>query len=201
MNEQQKRQAIFITVLAIILIVVIALAIYFFKKSQDKANTDITKAPMADDPLYKKAKEEMVKKDYSFDKKAEMNREWTAEDLQKMGMAFAERLGSYSSDSNYANLLDLKLFMSPEMAKWADAYVLKLQADRNKDSVYYGISSLAVSGEVTQFDSAKGTAKAIISTQRKEIKGTNTTNYNQKLSLEFLKINGEWKVDSASWLK
>jgi len=200
MNEQQKRQAIFITVLSVILIIVIALVVYFFKKSQDTGNGVVLNPPMSEDPLYKKATESL-KKDYSFDRNTEASRDWTDEDLQKMGMAFAERLGSYSSDSNYANLLDLKLFMSPEMSDWADSYVKTLQANRDKDSQYYGISTIAVSGEITSFDNEAGTAVGQISTQRNELRGSNSNTFIQKLNIEFTKINNEWKVSSASWVK
>lgn len=201
MNEQQKRQAIFITVISVILIVAIALVIYFFKKGQDDKVGVVINSPMSEDPLYKEATEKLANKDYSFDRGSELSRQWTAEDLQKMGMVFAERLGSYSSDSNYANLLDLKLFMTSEMSLWADSYVKTLQGSRDKETEYYGISTLAVAGEITNFDSEVGTASGYISTQRKELRGASSKTFNQNLDIKFLKINNEWKVDSASWVK
>lgn len=123
-------------------------------------------------------------------------------DIERMAKSFAERFGSFSNQSNYTNITDLRMFMSEKMKKWADAYMAKNQKDNTADQVYYGLTSKALSADTTLFDDAKGAATVIVETRRREAMGTsnNSSNlYNQKITITFVKENQIWKVDSAIW--
>jgi hypothetical protein len=123
-------------------------------------------------------------------------------DVAKIANAFAERLGSFSNQSNYSNFEDLNIFMTASMRTWAVGYVDKMRADNAYNGSYYGITTKAISSEIIKFDDEEGVAEVIVSTQRREIEmdgGEN--NLNQDLRLTFVKENNQWLVNGAYWLK
>jgi hypothetical protein len=74
---------------------------------------------------------------------------------------------------------------------------------QDKDtSTYYGITSVAISGEVKKFDDKAGAAEILVTTQRKEMVGTSEAKvFSQNVLIVFEKIKGEWKASSATWQK
>jgi len=125
-----------------------------------------------------------------------------AADVAKLSAAFAERLGSFSNQSNYSNFEDLDLFMTASMRAWANDYVDKMKADNPYNGNYYGITTKAVSTEVKSFDDNKGTAEIIVVTQRREVGADGgERDFQQDLRLTLLKIKDQWLVDGAYWLK
>ncbi|MBN2884686.1 hypothetical protein JXE04_02050 [Patescibacteria group bacterium] len=125
-----------------------------------------------------------------------------ANDITKLASAFAERLGSYSNQSNYSNFEDLNIFMTDSMRDWAKTYVEKMRQENPYSGSYYGVTTKAVSTEVNEFDDDLGSAEVIIGTQRKEINFNGSeNNYQQNLRLTFVKQSDQWLVDGAYWLK
>lgn len=117
--------------------------------------------------------------------------------LQSLAQTFTTRYGSYSNESDFANLLDVQGLMS---ASFAAATQKTIDAGMTP-SGYYGISTQVLKVTVDAMDDTAGTAQASVTTQREEAKGTpqNQTVVYQTLVLTFVKENGTWKVDSASW--
>lgn len=130
------------------------------------------------------------------------SREFSKDDLMRIAGAFAERYGSYSNQSNFTNVTDLKLFMSQKMQKWAELYVEEQQAKRLDTSIYYGITTKSVAQEIKDYDDDVGKANLLIKTRRREATGTtnNTSKvFDQDILITFVKEEGSWKVDSATW--
>jgi hypothetical protein len=121
--------------------------------------------------------------------------------LEKVASLFAERLGSYSNQSEYGNILDLKILMTESMRTWADGYIAKAKADAKYDGVYRGTVTRAISSNVSDFNSTAGTAKAVVSTQRVDSTGENNNEsvYYEDLALTFKKEGSTWLVDDARW--
>jgi hypothetical protein len=124
-------------------------------------------------------------------------------DIKRMAAAFAERFGSYSNQSNYNNIKDLRIFMSQKMQSWSDSYVSQIQEQAGTNTIYYGITTKALFQEVIQFDDDAGKAEILVKTQRRESTGTmaNSSSFYQDIRLLFIKENNIWKVDSATWLE
>jgi hypothetical protein len=126
-----------------------------------------------------------------------------ADDLGKISMAFAERFGSFSNQSNYGNFTDLKILMTSSMKDWVDKYVADLKDQTKDNTTYYGLTTKALTYEVKKFDETAGKAEILIGTQRREstteINGGNP--YNQELTLKLIKVNNEWLFDEAYWQK
>ncbi len=122
--------------------------------------------------------------------------------LKRLAAAFAERFGSYSNASNFDNILDLKVFMTDAMAKWADQYVAA-QSAQKQSGQYSGITTRAISETIVAFDETAGTATVVVKTQRQQFSGSSLsgTVIYQDLTLTFVKDGDIWKVDSATWAK
>lgn len=122
-------------------------------------------------------------------------------DLARLAAAFSERFGSYSNQSDYSNIRDLKIFMSSSMKAWADEYIRQAILKNADTSIYYGITTKAVTTEIKSYDEDSGQAEILIKTQRREATGTtaNASSFYQDIIIKFVKEDGAWKVDSAYW--
>lgn len=122
-------------------------------------------------------------------------------DLERMAISFIERYGSFSNQSNFENILDLKVFMTQKMQNWVEQYIAEQRAKRGDTSIYFGITTKSLTTNFVEFNSFDGLAEILVTTQRREATGS-TTNfkvYNQDASIKFLKENGVWKVNGIYW--
>ncbi len=121
--------------------------------------------------------------------------------LGRLAAAFAERYGSYSNlDNDFANLVALKVFMSSGMIGRTDAYIAKEQG-KPPAKEHYGITTRAINTTTTAFADADGRAEISVKTQRQEFVGNtpNGTVKYQDVDIAFVKEDGVWKVNSATW--
>ncbi len=122
------------------------------------------------------------------------------EDVSRMTMSFAERFGSFSSQSNFVNITDAKLFMTSSLKEWADTYIKSLREENPEDS-YYGITTQALSTETINYNERDGEAEIRVITHRREtgekIEGEN--NFRQDLLVQLEKENDRWKVSAIYW--
>ncbi|PIT94285.1 hypothetical protein COT98_04465 [Candidatus Falkowbacteria bacterium CG10_big_fil_rev_8_21_14_0_10_39_9] len=202
--DDRKRLGIFIIGSALIIVIIIAVFMYSFNKKQQAANQVVPSTQIEADAnkLFEEALNNKPQFNYAFNSTTEANRALNAEDLRKVAMSFAERFGSYSNQANYGNIEDLKIFMSPKMQDWADDYVVSLRNQNKDNSVYYGITSVAISGEVKQFNDKTGAGEVLVSTQRREVIGNSEPKvFTQNVLIIFEKIKGDWKAASATWQK
>jgi len=127
--------------------------------------------------------------------------EKTKADLMRMAMSFVERFGSYSNQSNYNNIEDLMVYMSSDMVRWAEGHIKKERSRKKDTSIYFGVSTDALSSQVKKFEPSAGMAEFKISTQKRESSGSvaNAKVYYQDILVSLVKENGVWKVDSAFW--
>ncbi|MBU1149002.1 hypothetical protein KKI23_02825 [Patescibacteria group bacterium] len=121
--------------------------------------------------------------------------------LKNIAVNFTEVWGSFSNQSNFENIDDLKVFMTTDMQDWADDYVENARANRPTDAIYYGISSKAITTELAELNETKGTAEFIITCQRKESTGsvTNSQIFYQDNIIKMEKMNDVWLVAGSFW--
>ncbi|MFH1456779.1 MAG: hypothetical protein ABIF17_01540 [Patescibacteria group bacterium] len=118
--------------------------------------------------------------------------------LLKTSSAFAERFGSYSNQSNYENLIDLKYFMTLKMQKEVDSKLANRDFTKS-NNIYYGVTTRTLSTEIISMSNMAVVVK--LKTQREEFWGADT---NSKVSyrdilINFIKEGGVWKINSANW--
>jgi hypothetical protein len=126
--------------------------------------------------------------------------EMITDNLERIALSFSERYGSYSNQSNFSNMTDLKIFMTKDMKVWIDKFVAD-SIGKGVSEIYYGITTKAVTAEIINFDDAAGKAEVLVNAIRSEATGAtdNANSFNQDISVQFLKENGAWKVDKAVW--
>jgi hypothetical protein len=120
--------------------------------------------------------------------------------LRRVASFFAERFGSFSNQSDYENIDELKVLMTARMRTWADSYVTAQREAKQGSAVYFGVTTRAISTDVTEFDEA-GPATVKVSTQRSQESGETfkTKVYYQDMVIDFVKEGEIWKIDSAIW--
>ena len=127
-------------------------------------------------------------------------KEKTADDLKKIAFSFAERFGSYSNQTDYGNIEDLKGLMNEGMKLWAVGWVNDLR-EIDYSGSYYGVSTKALAGKIVTFDHVKGEASILVTTKRRESEGTlsNYKEYLQDVLINFVKEGDVWKTSGAFW--
>lgn len=203
-SGDKKGKIIKILIIILILILLIAIVYYLFfyqagPKVLEKIKTqpDATEQPASDTQLPGAGDaaggKAVIKSKIKEDKIDE-----TA--LMRMAAAFAERFGSFSNQSNYGNIGDLKIFMSLKMQAWADDFVIKEKAKNADTIVYRGITTKALFQEARKFNEQNGEAEISVKTRRREMTGdTEAAAFYQDIIIKFVKESGVWKVDSAEW--
>lgn len=120
-------------------------------------------------------------------------------ELSRIANSFVERFGSYSNQSNFENVSSIRVYMTENMKKWSDDFVKAYRQNNPDTSIYFGITTKAISTKLTGFSDKE--AAFTITTQRKESTGTtdNARVYYQDISVKFAKEQGVWKVNEAKW--
>ncbi len=111
---------------------------------------------------------------------------------------FVERLGSYSSESDAANIEDILPMATASFQKELEALVKSARA--SADGSYYGVSTLVVTAPKTVSESATQTVLSM-TTQREETKDQpgNTTIKYQSITITLVKSGTSWLVEGYTW--
>ena len=117
--------------------------------------------------------------------------------IQSAAKTFAQRYGSYSNESEYANLRDVLPLMTESFATQTQTFIDQARTPEG----FYAVTTRIISIEVDELDEEAGQAQLTLSTQREEaIDGPQNLSVRyQTIILTFNKQQGEWKVDSAQW--
>lgn len=107
---------------------------------------------------------------------------------------FVERIGSYSNQSQFQNLDDVKPLMTLRVQAWAEG--LKKQ---DAAGGYRGITTKALALEVVTWN-AKQSAVMRVSTQRQEERDDEAPRvYYQDAEINLIYQNDTWLVDGVYW--
>ncbi len=111
---------------------------------------------------------------------------------------FVERLGSYSSEADAANIEDILPMATTAFQKKLET--LAKQARTSGDGAYYGVSTLVVTAPKTLSSSATQTVLSM-TTQREETVGDpgSTTVKYQSITITLVKSGTTWLVDGYTW--
>jgi LPS O-antigen subunit length determinant protein (WzzB/FepE family) len=197
LNENRKNLGWLIILFGVIMICIIIYFLFFFNKPKEVQEIieEVTQENVVNLP--KTTNQSIEVQDEP--RKAVTTKELNRDDLAKMASSFAERFGSYSNHSNFGNVRDLKIFMSRKMQNWADKFIND-QVKSGYTDIYYGVTTKSISTDVKKYDESSS-ASILVSTQRRESTGStnNTSTYYQDILVSFIKENGSWKVDAATW--
>lgn len=194
----RKLVGVIIIIFGLVFLVGIIYFLFFYKFNQP---AEVAPVEVAEVKQPEKIIEKVVEIKKTIEAKITPNNEVSKDDLIRMSGLFAERYGSFSNQSNYQNMIDLKIFMSQKMQNWTDNYIKEAIAKKTDNSIYYGVTAKAVAQSVENFDNKNGTAKITVQMQRREMLGAtnNAATFQQNIEITFVKENGAWKVDEAYW--
>ena len=118
-----------------------------------------------------------------------------------IAIAFTERLGSFSNQSNYQNFVDIEVFMAENVKNWLQNYVENIKKEHPEFGDYYGLTTKVISSDVRLLDEEKGEAEIMLTTQRQEFKGSNINPqiYYQDILVKLTKSGDKWLVTGAYW--
>lgn len=203
MNNNRRIMGIIIVVIGLILFIAVIYFMFFNSKTKPSVVSKpiVNKKVVIQEQVSTSTPGDKPRNYKKYDISSEPVHKYTSSDAGKMAMAFSERLGSYSNQSNYGNFTDLKIFMTDEMKSWADKYVQNLKNNSKTSASYYGIISKALTNEVIKFDDKKGIAEILVTTKRKENYNDVNKNksYIQKIKIYLVREDGGWLVDKAYW--
>ncbi len=116
---------------------------------------------------------------------------------QSIARSFVERWGSFSSETDFANVEDLSQYMTASMQKWARDYANQ-QRKKTIPGQFYGITTRAMT--VQTLSEKPDVVRFRFGAQRSEVKGTAEANiFYQDMEVELKKEGEIWKVDGAWW--
>ncbi len=111
----------------------------------------------------------------------------------KLANFFVSMLGSYSTDANFKNIIDLKPMMTDRMKSWADDFIKR---NLDNDNVVY-ITTKSFNSEIKK---SSDNIMIILVKTRREIKSNDEYKiYNQDAIVTLNKLNSRWLVDSVVW--
>jgi len=114
--------------------------------------------------------------------------------LYNVARNFAERYGSFSTDSKFANLEEVKIFSSPKMIEELN----KIISSNKEAAEFYGVSSKVLKVDIEE--ESQDTAQVLVFLQRQEAKeGKDNFVFYQNLELFLIKSGNNWLVDEAEW--
>ncbi len=118
---------------------------------------------------------------------------------QTVARVFVERFGSYSSESDFANVEDVIALATPSFAIELENVLAAERRASVTGGAYYGISTFVISSKV-QSESETATT-LFITTQRRESVGSpgNTTTRYQDIEVSLEKVDENWLIADYTW--
>ena len=113
---------------------------------------------------------------------------------------FVERFGSYSSESDFANVEDVMALATPAYQDELEATVDSYRRQFDADTGYTGVSTVVITVKTT--NESESTTSFLITTQREEAVGNpgNTTLRYQDAEVDLVKVGDDWLVNELTWL-
>lgn len=121
----------------------------------------------------------------------------TAVSASTIGRTFVERFGSYSSESDYANVEDILSLATPSFQKTLNDIMEK--ARKNAGDAYYGISTLVITTKTVKESDTAVTLR--MTTQREEAidDPANATVRYQDIVVDLTKSGEDWLIAGFTW--
>jgi hypothetical protein len=170
----------------IFLIIILILLFAFLMRKPEVIEPVIEPPVVVEEPI---VQDEQVQKDIE-DRTQEV-------DVTTLTKTFTERYGSYSNESDFANLEDVLVLMTDGLAASTQSFIDSARVGEE----YYGITTRVISMDVREQDDEAGYASVLVKTQREEAVGSpqNISVVYQELILKLVHVSGSWKISAADW--
>ncbi len=120
--------------------------------------------------------------------------------LKQQARSYAEIMGSFSSQSNFSNLVALFPFSTEGMKRKLSGIIQRNAMENPAAAPFRGTQTRALKADIVLIDEANGKAAVEVSTQRREeASGGESRTYYQDIIIEYVKEGDMWLVDNAAW--
>ncbi|HBK34695.1 MAG: hypothetical protein UU08_C0002G0013 [Candidatus Uhrbacteria bacterium GW2011_GWE2_40_58] len=186
LSLRTKRLLIFLAIL--IIAILLSLFIISTFPKQEKSTEIKQEETIIQQPVVQESEEEHIQREQQLVSESA---------VRSLSDTFTERYGSYSTESDFANLRDVLVLMTDRFAADTQNY---LDSAKSSDD-YYAVTTQVLNVKILDFDEEAKTATTSVSTQRQESRGTiqDMSVIYQTLFLELIWEQGMWKVDVAEW--
>ncbi|KKR07348.1 MAG: hypothetical protein UT32_C0012G0011 [Parcubacteria group bacterium GW2011_GWC2_39_14] len=181
-----------ILLVAIGVLIILGIIVFFILNETKKITPVVDeKAPVA--------KLDVPKDEPKLIKPEETQLDNVAKAIKPVAIAFVERFGTFTSDSNFASIRGLNSIMTESMLAWTnDVYIPKLETEHAPNGFFYRITAKAPVVQV--LESTDTTAKIKVTAQREETIGTEKPRaFLQDILLDLVNVNNVWLVDAVYW--
>jgi hypothetical protein len=118
--------------------------------------------------------------------------EFTVENLSRN---FADRFGSWSTDNQGQNLLELMSLSTNSLQNYLESIELNYQNEE-----FFGVTTRAISTQIVSLDESAGIGEVLVQTQRTTTNDDlNQHTYYQNISISVIEVDGKWLVNEAEW--
>lgn len=120
--------------------------------------------------------------------------------VKRLAVSFAERYGSFSSQSDYGNIKDLEIFMTEKLNQHFAELLAQLRTNRQDYNTYTGITTKALSSELKSYTD-KDEAEVLVHTRRRQVTTATQKDetFFQDILIKFVFDNNSWKADYVAW--
>lgn len=121
--------------------------------------------------------------------------------LQRIAVAFAERYGSFSNQSDFGNLESVLPYMTTSFQNRTRTLIVSERAKKRDTSIYYSLTTRSGRVATETFDENATTAVFLVTASRSEAIGSpvNVKRYEETLRVTMSKEDGAWRVANAAW--
>lgn len=185
---RRQRNITILSLIALVIIILFILLFLRFKPAPAPVETNV--------PSPVSTQEQQEPERTPLENQQAEERESTAS-VQTVGKTFVERYGSYSNESNFANLRDLYPIMTEAFQAETEQFIVGTTVPES----YYGITTRVITMNVDAYDESAGIAHMIVQTQREEAIDSpqNIAVRYQEIELTLERVNATWKVSGAQW--
>ncbi len=198
-----QKTKIIIFVIALILLVLVLWLVMFRTVETDNGKTTETKT--LDQVLYELTSESsrvsIGNQEVSTTVKT---KQLSAEEEEKnvlIGFVrdFVERFGTYSNQTDFADVLELKRYMTDNAKPFIDRYVDGIKRKYPYSDGYYGITTIAASVRPIDFSAGSERVQVRISARRQVTSSSVEDVYTQEADVEVVRKGDEWKINGVYW--
>jgi len=189
---ERRTKLIILIVVGILIVLGIILVAIYLQKESPKPKVD-EQAPVA--------KLEVPKEEVKLIKPAETEADNIAKAVKPVAIAFVERFGTFTNQSNFDSIRGLNSIMTQSMIDWTTKeYLPKLETEHPANGYFYRITAKAPVVQVLA--NTENTAKIKVTAQREEQVGTDKPrSFLQDIILDLVSENNTWLVNAAYWQK
>ena len=183
-----------IILVVVCVVVIIGLIVYFIAANNKGKTVDKETAPIQKVVIPKEEAAKVV-----LPPPTEIEKQ--ASSVKNVALAFAERFGTFTNESNYQSFNDLMPVLTATAQSWLkNTYVPSLVKEHDPRGFFYRIITDARTADI--LEQKDNSVKIKIATQREETKGdAEAQSFIQNIVLDLVNENNNWLINGVYWEK